>query len=202
MINSSRIHGICDSCIAQIDWTAEDFYLEPGGFHFDEIMSCCVYGFYPRQIIFGLKLGGKTYVAKGIGKLMGERAALSENKYDFLVPVPSSKKRIQRRGFNQAALLAKYAANELGLYVKENVLVKTGETKSMRGSSGMDRRQMLREVFRVTELSAVKDRRILLVDDVVTTGSTADECARTLKNAGAAQVGVLCFACASGYGII
>lgn len=202
MINNSRIHGICDSCINQIDWTSDSYYLEVDGFCFDEIMSCCVYGFYPRQIIFGLKIGGKTYIAKGIGKLMGERALLSENTYDFLVPVPSSARRVRERGFNQAALLAKHAANEMGLYVNENVLVKTAETKSMRGSSGMDRRQMLREVFGVTDDSAVKDKSILLVDDVVTTGSTADECARTLKNAGAARVGVLCFACASGYGII
>jgi len=202
MINKSRIHGLCDSCIEKIDWTADSFFLSVDGFCFDEIMSCCVYGFYPRQIIFGLKLGGKTYIAKGIGKLMGERAALSKTHFDYIVPVPSSKKRIRQRGFNQAALLGQYTANELSIPMQENVLLKSSETKSMRGSSGLDRRQMLKEAFTVTDNSKVKDKTILLLDDVITTGSTADECSKTLKNAGAAYVGVICFASASGYGII
>ena len=202
MINKSRIHGLCDSCIDRIDWTTDSLFLSTDGFCFDEIMSCCVYGFYPRQIIFGLKLGGKTYVAKGIGKLMGERAQLSETHFDMLIPVPSTKKKIRQRGFNQALLLAKYAAQELGVELNGNVLIKNTETKSMRGSSGMDRRQMLKGVFSVTDNQAVKNKKILLVDDVITTGSTADECAQALKNAGAAYVGVLCFASASGYGII
>ena len=202
MINKSRIHGLCDSCIEKTDWTADSFCLSMDGFYFDEMMSCCTYGFYPRQIIFGLKLGGKTYIAKGIGKLMGERAALSKTSFDLIVPVPSSKKRIKQRGFNQAALLAGYAAQELGIPMRENILVKEAETKSMRGSSGLDRRQMLKDVFGVTDNSMIQGKKILLVDDVVTTGSTADECARTLKKSGAAYVGVLCFASASGYGII
>lgn len=202
MTDKSRIHGLCDFCIQQIDWTAAEAIVPVnGGFYFDEILSCCIYGFYPRQIIFAIKLQGKTYAAKGIGKLMGERAAASGKHYDMLVPVPTARKKLRKRGFNQAALLARYAAEELGIPCVEDLLTKPEDTASMRGSSGADRRQMLQNAFAVTGSTAL-GKRILLVDDVVTTGSTANECARALAASGAESIDVLCFACASGYGII
>jgi competence protein ComFC len=200
LIDNSRIHGICDSCIEKIVWTVENPYKSAmDEFSFDDVLACCIYGFYPRRIIHGLKLNGQTYVAKGLGKLMAERAMLSPDKYDMLIPVPSTKKKDKKRGFNQAQLLAKYAARELGLPLEEKILYKRRETASMRTSTGTERRFLLQNVFDTENTYRILGKNILLVDDVITTGSTADECARVLKAAGCAKVSILCFACTGMY---
>jgi len=210
LINGSRVHGLCDACIRKIYWTPGDSPLEefiaaqnqgdcPD---LDEIMSCCVYGIYARRIIYSMKLFSKPYIAKGIGKLMGERAQSSKIVYDFLVPVPMAQAKQQKRGYNQAELLARAAAKELDIPVRTDLLIKTKNTASMRGSSGEARRSLLLGAFSAINPSEIEGKNILLVDDVVTTGSTAAECAKTLKCAGSTKVGLLSFASAKRYGII
>ena len=194
-IDASRIHGICDSCIEKIQWTdenpLEDFM---DGFYFDDVLSCCVYGYYPRLLVYGLKVHGKRYIAKGLGKLLAERAQMDGQLFDLLVPVPVTKKKLRQRGFNQSELLAKYAAEDLKIPCETDVLFKIRETASLKLSSGNDRRLMLEGAFEIRNADKVRGKSILLVDDVITTGSTATECARMLKEAGALSVCVLCFA--------
>lgn len=203
LINSSRIHGLCDSCIEKIDWTLDDpFKFSLDEFSFSGVFTCCTYGFFPRKIIHSLKLSKETYIAKGIGKLMGERVLQEDITFDCMIAVPSGKKNLKKRGFNQAELLAEYASKECGIPLLKENLFKKSETKSMRLSSGTERRFMLSGAFEVKEPWKIKDKCILLVDDVVTTGSTAEECSRTLLENGASKVYVLCFAATSRYDII
>ena len=73
-MESSRIHGICDVCASKIDWSLEDpFKRIIDEFAFDELLMCCVYGFYPRQIMSRFKLAGNPYAAGPVGLLMAER---------------------------------------------------------------------------------------------------------------------------------
>ena len=200
-MESSRIHGICDKCAEKINWLDHDpFRASLEDFAFDHVLSCCGYGFYPRRIMHDLKLHGKPYIARSIGPLMAEKAlaekALTGSGYTALLPVPCTAAKRRKRGYNQAELLAKYAAKQLGLPVWTDVLITTKETPSMRLSTGEERRNLMQGVFAVDQNTCAKLRGadILLVDDVLTTGSTADACARTLKDAGARTVSVLCFA--------
>ncbi|MBQ3930985.1 MAG: ComF family protein [Firmicutes bacterium] len=200
-MESSRIHGICDKCAEKINWLDHDpFRASLEDFAFDHVLSCCVYGFYPRRIMHDLKLHGKPYIARSIGPLMAEKVltetALTGGVYTALLPVPCTAAKRRKRGYNQAELLAKYAAKQLGLPVWTDVLIKTKETPSMRLSTGEERRNLMQGVFAVDQNTCAKlpGADILLVDDVLTTGSTADACARTLKDAGARTVTVLCFA--------
>ena len=111
--------------------------------------------------------------------------------------MPLHKEKLARRGFNQSELLAKAAVGGLGLPVW-NALIKTEKTASMRGSDGVTRRLMLRNAFAAAPgyETKLQGKSILLVDDVCTTGSTADACAAALRAAGAARVSLLCFASA------
>ena len=196
-MESSRVHGICDKCAEKINWLDHDpFRASLEDFAFDHVLSCCVYGFYPRKIMHDLKLHGKPYIARSIGPLMAEKALMEGGEYTALVPVPCTKSKKKKRGYNQAELLAKYAAKELCLPVWTDVLIKKIETPSMRLSTGEERRNLMQGVFAVDQNTCAKLRGadILLVDDVLTTGSTADACALTLKAAGAKTVSVLCFA--------
>jgi len=115
--------------------------------------------------------------------------------FDYLVPVPLSKEKQKKRGYNQAGLLARYAGKELGIPVLE-AIEKIKDTRAMRSSRGLERRFILDQAFRVVETNKAKveGANIILVDDVITTGSTANECSKVLKLAGAKSIVVLCFA--------
>ena len=215
-MQQNRIHGICDKCAEKMEWlTHNPFKNRMDEFAFDELYSCCVYGFYARKIMHGLKLHNKTYIAKSIGLLMAEKlrteteASQSDGEpsaepndtlpFAAIVPVPSSPQKLRQRGYNQAELLAQYAGKALGIPVWKDVLQKTAETASMRLASGEDRRNMLQGAFSVCENTCKKlqGKDIILLDDVVTTGSTADACAIALKDGGVRTVAVLCFASAA-----
>ena len=196
----SRVHGICDACAARIDWNTSNPFREES-FAFDDLWPCCRYGAYPRRIISGMKLGSKPYAAGSVGLLLAERLEMTGEKDVVIVPVPMYAQKQQQRGFNQAELLARAAAEKLGLPFLAKALVKTKPTKSMRLSSGDERRQLQGDAFELSEgaAEAICGKHVVLVDDVVTTGSTADACAKILKEGGAVRVSVLCFASSYGY---
>ncbi|MDO5331505.1 MAG: phosphoribosyltransferase family protein [Bacillota bacterium] len=166
-------------------------------FAFDDVLSCCIYGDYPRSIVYELKSHGRTFIAKDLGRLLADRIKLSYDeddlKVDLLVPVPCSKKKKHQRGFNQAELISQFISKETNIPTAA-ALEKIQNTKASKQSRGIERYFVQRGAFAITKGCNVAGKRILIVDDVITTGSTADECARTLKNAGATWVGVLCFA--------
>ena len=207
-MSSDHLHGICDDCIGRIVWNTDNpFRHLMEDFAFDDLWPCCRYSFSVRRIVQGLKLSGKTYIAENMGMLMGERLKQgleeisSNNGQEIIITeVPMYKEKEKKRGFNQSKLLAEYVSKESGIRHSSGLLIKTEATASMRLSSADERRQMQQDAFKVNpECSEfVKGKNIILVDDVVTTGSTADACSRTLKNAGAGKVIVLCYACGKG----
>ncbi|MBR0139002.1 MAG: ComF family protein [Firmicutes bacterium] len=201
-MEDSRIHGICDVCAEKIDWNTENPYRRDMDlFAFDGLLPCCRYGFYPRRIIAGFKLGSRPYAASSIGLLMAERLAMSGEKGFIVSCVPMHPKKQRKRGFNQSELLARVIARERGEELDTGLLVKVKETASMRKSSGDDRRVLLDDSIELASGAEekIKGRHVVLVDDVVTTGTTADSCARLLKQGGASKVTVLCFAVSPSY---
>ena len=203
---STRIHGLCDDCIKKTDWNTENPYAEVmEDFAFDSLWTCCRYGYLPRRIMNGLKLKGRTYYARSLGLLLSERTlqgfeeeGLEAGDFDMVVAVPMTPTKQAQRGYNQAELLALEVCSELDMPYRSDVLLKPVETPSMRFSDGRTRRTVLAGAFTVKGsdggVKPLSGKRILLVDDVSTTGSTFDACARTLKEAGASSVTCLCFA--------
>jgi ComF family protein len=115
---------------------------------------------------------------------------------DALIPVPLHWRRLWARRFNQSALLAKAVAQESGVKVADTVLKRVKATAQQVGLSQAERAQNVQGAFRVpTECKAeVAGRRLILIDDVLTSGATADACARALLRAGARNVDLLVFA--------
>ncbi|NCB42859.1 MAG: ComF family protein [Clostridia bacterium] len=201
-IDRTRIHGLCDQCRKVIPWEIENpfaSYMEE--FSFDDVWPVARYGFYVRGMLYNLKLYGKTYMARNMGLLLAERVLLEHKIIDALVAVPLFKAKENKRGYNQAGLLAEYASKEISVPFWKEALEKVCETGSVRMSDSFTRRSMLVDAFAVAPgyMDQIKNKVLLLVDDVCTTGSTADACARVLKEAGAQSVILLCFASASGY---
>lgn len=113
---------------------------------------------------------------------------------DAVLPVPLFKKRLRQREFNQSALIAKYTAEGLGSMLVTDSLVKMRETKPQVGLRSDERRKNMKNAFGVVNGNSVEGRKILLIDDVSTTGATVRECSRVLKKAGAANIHVLTLA--------
>ncbi|AYC31261.1 ComF family protein [Pseudomonas cavernae] len=113
---------------------------------------------------------------------------------DCLLPVPLAKRRLRQRGFNQAALLARWLGTGLQLAVDERLLQRVLETPAQQGLDAATRQRNLRRAFALANPAAVAGRHLALVDDVLTTGATAQSLARLLRQAGAARVDVYCLA--------
>ena len=110
---------------------------------------------------------------------------------DLVVPVPLHPKRLQERGFNQSGLLAKEFSRRLGLPISFDLLVRKKWTQPQTRLNRKERLENVKGAFGLCEADAVRGRRILLLDDVFTTGTTLSECAKTLKRAGGSEVHVL-----------
>ncbi|WP_424318824.1 ComF family protein [Candidatus Methylomirabilis sp.] len=144
-----------------------------------------------RQAILLFKYGGRRTLARYLGRLMVEGAGrlLDPSQFDLLIPVPLHPKRERTRGFNQAALLAKEIGTGWGLCVGHRVLHRVRATEAQSGGR-REREKNIKGAFAVARPGRVKNMRLLLIDDVFTTGATASECVKVLLAAGAAKVGV------------
>lgn len=159
----------------------------------DGVRAAVVYGAVARTIALRLKHGRRVALARLMARLMlrhvSDRSAL-------LVPVPLHRWRLWYRGFNQAALIARAIARETGQPLALDLLVRTRATPMLRGLGAVERARTLAGAFAVapSARAQLKGRHILLIDDVHTSGATANGCARALKRAGAARVEMLCWA--------
>jgi ComF family protein len=142
-----------------------------------------------------LKYGGRTDLAVRLGRLMAARVT-QDAAPNLVVPVPLHRRRLAARGFNQSALLARAVARELDAACEPRILFRQKDTPQQAGQDRAQRLSNLRGAFGVRCPSAVALRRVLLVDDVVTTGATMSGCIDVLRSAGADVVGVssLCVA--------
>ena len=111
-----------------------------------------------------------------------------------LVPVPLHRTRLWQRGFNQSALVARELSRRLGIPADPLALRRVRRTPPLKGMSPLQRRRTVAGAFKVRDKGAVAGKTVILVDDVLTTGSTAEACARTLKRAGAARVELVSWA--------
>jgi len=144
-----------------------------------------------RPAIHALKYGGQPELAAPLARYL---IAVAQQppwtkilpQIDSVVPVPLHAQRLAERGYNQSALLAGAFARRMDLKMAEGWLIRSRQTRSQVGLSALDRRRNVANAF--TAAAVVQGKRLLLVDDVFTTGATLTACAQTLRRAGAAAV--------------
>ena len=156
---------------------------------YDSAYAFGVYDGSLRELIHLFKYGGVRPLAGPLGRLL-LRAMPRERRFDVVVPMPMHWLRRWRRGFNQSKLLARIAAGRLSLPIL-NAVRRRRHTRPQAGLTNSQRRANIAGAFAVTKSNAIRGRRVLLVDDVLTTGATAAACARALKDAGAKSVTLL-----------
>jgi competence protein ComFC len=145
---------------------------------------------YYQELIHRFKYGKKIPLGKRLGQRLGE--TINDDSIflesDFLIPVPLHKSRYRERGFNQSDIVAEGISKITGLSVLKNVLKRKKNTKDQTNLSREQREENVRGAFVVSEPEMINGKKIILVDDVITTGATLSECARMLKQAGAEKI--------------
>lgn len=139
-----------------------------------------------------LKYSRKVALAGTMARYM--RPLVDASDDPVLVPVPLHRWRLWSRGFNQAALLARELARGCGISHDPFALRRKKRTAALKGMSPLQRRREVSGAFDVAKPNQIAGRKIILVDDVLTTGSTANACARALRRAGASRVELICWA--------
>ncbi|HXU88398.1 MAG TPA: ComF family protein [Methylomirabilota bacterium] len=156
---------------------------------FDWARAGGVYAGPLREAVSRLKFARKAALARPLGDLVLEQWAARLPAVDAVVPVPLARARERARGFNQARLVAERIAHGLGVPLQSRWLARARDTAPQTDLDGAARRANVRGAFIAS--ARVAERAVALVDDVLTTGATVSECARTLRAAGARSVGVL-----------
>ncbi|BCA61154.1 hypothetical protein HMP09_0388 [Sphingomonas sp. HMP9] len=153
--------------------------------------AAVAYGPIARDLALRLKYGGRIALAETMARQMRR---LLPGEIDLLVPVPLHRWRIWTRGFNQAALIADALAGLSGVPHDRDALVRPRRTIVLRGLGARQRAKAVAGSFAVSAAERVDGKTIALVDDVYTSGATADACTRALLKAGAQSVTILCWA--------
>ena len=196
-------YGLCDDCKLLIN---DNFCLRCGrhkvgigdycaecgdlSMQYDEARSAVSYDGNAKELIYRLKYGNAKYLAHILSQYLLDVLLMSDWHADCITFVPIHKSRQKQRGYNQAELLARELAESINLPC-ENLLEKAVKTPNQARLNRAARMENLKGSFKVTH---TPPEHVILIDDVMTTGSTANECSAVLKRAGAKVVYVLTFA--------
>ena len=220
IIDSTRTYRLCDDCMEGMKWATGRtcakcgkiladidpcdvcFSCREHGHVFDKGYACAEYGTHERALIFALKYNGRSDIGETVGEIMYDRmlAEMGSDEladaYDMVLPVPVHRRKRLTRGYNQAMLIAESFCRRAGLKADDDILYRSRETHMMRSLTPDERRENIRGAFAVRSFRAgeIAGKRILLIDDIYTTGATIDEIARLLKDNGAVRVDFLTFA--------
>ena len=149
-----------------------------------------------RNLLLNYKFNEKSYLYEGFVNFFNKykKTYLQFDFYDIIVPVPISKKRLKYRGYNQSLLFAKEVAKTLNVNLEKNILVKRVNNKAQSTLNKEQRKKNVQNVYKLKNNKDIRNKKILLIDDIFTTGETANECSKILKLAGAEKIDVLTIA--------
>ncbi len=175
--------AVCGACLARPP-------------HYEQARAALVYDDASRDMILRFKHADHLHAVHSFVPWLRRAGAEMLGAADVLVPVPLHRWRLLKRRYNQAAVLAWALGRDCGLAVMPDGLIRTRSTPAQGHMNAGERHRNVRNAFAVhpARTAALEGRRVVLIDDVLTTGATAGECVRALKKAGAAEVSVLALA--------
>ncbi|QAT41950.1 ComF family protein [Aminipila luticellarii] len=223
LIDKSRTYALCDQCLGTIHWANDRTCIKCGkiladterrrlldelgeGQHlcadcrhnthyFDRGFTCMQYGSMEKEMIHRFKFNGCAYMGDKLGNILLDKILLENLSVDVVTAVPMHSKNQLKRGYNQSALMAKVVAKGLGVVYNDQVLIRKQYKAPMNKLDAEQRASNVKNSYGIhPKFGCFQNQSILLIDDIYTTGSTADECSRLLKEAGAENVYVLTLA--------
>ena len=208
LIDSSRMYSLCDECIRKFHWitgrTCEKCGKAlPDTYHgslcydcmqhshcFVKGFSCLTYGMYEREVLMDYKYNGKGYIGRKFGDILYDRISCENIQIDVIIPVPISRERMRKRGYNQSSVMSQQLALRMEVPFDDKSLVRIKNTHMLRSLDPAERKLVLEGAFAYSEgnVPDLCGKRVLLIDDIMTTGATADACSKVLLDAGAESV--------------
>ena len=164
--------------------------------YFNEHLYIFLYQGIIRRIILKYKFQEESYLYKTFVNFLLKNENFFENieKYDTIVPVPISRKRLKSRGYNQSELIAKEIAYNSNLALETECLYKVRNIVEQSKLNKEERLKNIQGVYELVSKEKLYKKKILLIDDIFTTGSTVNECAKVLRNAFPRKIGVFTLA--------
>lgn len=204
---------LCMACESELPWLHEQcsrcgLPLPMDGFTcascrrrapaFHQVVALWHYGFPVDSLISRFKHNSQWPMGRLMAQLLGQALEHRFNEHlprpDRLLPVPLASRRLRQRGFNQAAMLARWLATQLQLPCDEQLLERTRDTQAQQALGARARRRNLRQAFALAPGAEVEGLHLAVIDDVLTTGATAQAIARLLRKQGARRVDIYCLA--------
>jgi phosphoribosyltransferase len=192
---------ICNKCKIKLEYTIypnRKCFLNRSGIYYDEHMHICKYSGIIKDIIRKYKFKDHAYLYKFFAQIIYKNKKVMEyiQKYDYIIPVPLHKYRYRERGYNQAYLILKELSKlEKNIIIENNIIKKIENIKPQSTLNKAERKNNIKGVYEIiSEENVIKNKKILIFDDVFTTGSTTNECSRILKEKNAKKVGILTIA--------
>ena len=187
---------LCEVCWNNIEFNPSPKDCQTSVYFYRCAHFVCIYDGIIKECIHLFKYRSKLSLVKPLGKLMIDFAHnfLDMKNIDLILPVPLSSVKLRQRQFNQAKLLAESLSGTFSKELKDSLLIKIKPGPAQVNLSRVERLKNVQGVFKVKNAEALKDKNVLLVDDVFTTGATANECAKVLLEAGAKRIDVFALA--------
>ena len=190
--------GLCNKCKIQLEKVAENDILKQDleDIYIKELIYIFKYEGIIRKLILDYKFHEKPYMYVCFVNFVLKNEKIFEKlqSYDTIIPVPISKKRMKERGYNQSLLIAKKLSREVKIPLQANCLLKTKNIIEQSKLNKEQRKQNIQNVYELKNGEILNKKRILLIDDIYTTGSTVNECAKILQQARPEKIDVLVLA--------
>lgn len=186
---------LCEKCKKKLDLNKKFVITNIYGKNYEKLIFLYLYEDI-RNIILEYKFNGNAYLYHTFCRLILDDNEICKElkKYDVIIPVPMNKKKKARRGYNQTELIARCLAKELGLEYNNKSLVKIRSNKTQSTLTEKERFENVKNVFEIQNSELLKTKKIILFDDILTTGATIDECSKVLKKNGVNDIVVLTLA--------
>jgi ComF family protein len=176
---------LCSECESRIEYVHKEVDID--SLFIDRCIYSAFYNRFMKELVHWFKFNNKSYLYKPLAEIMIKTIEFKEliKDIDIILYVPIHRRKEAIRGYNQSQLLAIYISKKLNLPLSSNNLTKYKWTKEQNQLKRRERQMNLKDSFKVRNQEELINKNILLIDDILTTGATFDECGRVLKDSGA-----------------
>ena len=192
-------NSLCKKCEIQLRKQAVygiDHYSQDSDQIIDEHLYIFMYGGVIRQIFLNYKFNEKAYLYKTFTNFLLKNEKFVEiiKSYDIIIPVPVSKERRKKRGYNQSGLIAKEISKKLNIPINQTSLKKVKNIVAQSTLNKEQREKNIQGAYILKNAKSLKSKKVLIIDDIYTTGSTINECSKILYEVGTNKIGALTIA--------
>lgn len=192
--------SLCQKCKIKLKKHEESNIINEGetieGKYFNELIYIFKYEGLVRKLILDYKFNDKSYIYSTFANFLLKNEKIFKNikKYDKIIPVPISKERLRTRGYNQSLLISKEISKQTNVKLVNNCLLKTKNIIEQSKLNKEQREKNIQGVYELKNKQLIENEKILLIDDIYTTGNTVNECCKTLREGNPNKIGILVLA--------